>query len=420
MADNTATQRDPDVVSYEAFSGVRNDVDPERFGRADLAIGENVVLDKTGRVSRRGGQTQLNAAATHSLWSDREQLAFCVQGTSLKRIGTDYSLTTLRTVTANAYMHYVKVNDNVYFSNGIDTGVFDNGATRTWGLTVPPLPVVAVGVGNMPAGRYQFVSTYVRADGQESGARMAGQITVPDNSSLIFTLVAPTGLRTVIYHNVYITTPNGELLYLALTVPVASTTAVYANDTTELNYDLKTQFLGPPPAGQLVGYYSGRMLVAVEDRIHYSEPLAYELFDLRRYIPLNGRVTLVAQMEDKETLDQPGQNSGLFLGTDRSCGILIGSDPDSFPVRAEDRLRRHRRRARLHRRARSSRTAPRVRVACRCGSRRRGVRRHAGHGDPQPHPQSLFIHGERPRGRAVRARGPIASLPSATSKGDRP
>jgi protein tyrosine phosphatase (PTP) superfamily phosphohydrolase (DUF442 family) len=330
MADNTATQRDPDVVSYEAFSGVRNDVDPERFGRADLAIGENVVLDKTGRVSRRGGRTQLNAAATHSLWSDREQLAFCVQGTSLKRIGTDYSLTTLRTVTANAYMHYVKVNDEVYFSNGIDTGVFDNGATRTWGLTVPPLPVVAVGVGNMPAGRYQFVSTYVRADGQESGARMAGQITVPDNSSLIFTLVAPTGLRTVIYHNVYITTPNGELLYLALTVPVASTTAVYANDTTELTYDLKTQFLGPPPAGQLVGYYSGRMLVAVEDRIHYSEPLAYELFDLRRYIPLNGRVTLVAQMEDKETLDQPGQNSGLFLGTDRSCGILIGSDPDSF------------------------------------------------------------------------------------------
>lgn len=61
----------------------------------------------------------------------------------------------------------------------------------------------------------------------------------------------------------------------------------------------------------------------------YSEPFAYEWFDLRNYIVLDGQVTLMAAMEDKERSGE-GQHSGFFVGTDRSCGTLIGSSPEDF------------------------------------------------------------------------------------------
>lgn len=346
MADSAASPRDPDVVSYGSFAGVRNDVSSERFGPADLDACDNVDIDNTGKLQRRAGYTKRNAVATHSLWSDGEALGFCVQGTTLKKIALDYALTTVRSgLTADFRMAYAKINGNVYFSNARETGVYTPSGARSWGLPVPPLPAVSVGYGGLKAGEYQFVLTYVRTDGQESGAGVAGRVTIPGSTpttehadleplnlgagAIIFTLPVPTD-TDIAYKNIYISPPNGDKLYLAMTVAAAATTATYAGTTQEFSYDLKTQFLQAPPAGHLVGYYSGRAYVAVDDTLFYSEPYAYELFDLRNYISMNGRITLIAPLEDKESLEAPGLNSGLFLGTDRNCGVLVGNSPETF------------------------------------------------------------------------------------------
>lgn len=329
-------QRDPDVVAYEAFAGVRNDVAAERLGPSDLYIGQNVDLDNSGRVARRGGRTRLSATATHSLWADGGVLGLCVQGTDLKKLALDYALTVVRSgLTAGLPMSYSKVNDSVYFTNGRENGVLENGVARSWGLPVPVLPAVTVGAGLLPAGVYQYVTTYVRNDGQESGAGLAGLVTVPANGALLFTLTPSSNSQivdsTLAYRNIYISPPNGDVLYHALQVAASATAATYANNALELTYELKTQFLSPPPAGHLAGYYSGRMYVAVDDALYPSEPFAYELFDLRNYIPMNGRCTLIAPMEDKERIPGGGgMNSGFFLGTDRNCGILVGNSPEAF------------------------------------------------------------------------------------------
>ena len=89
-------QRDPDVVSYEAFRGLRNDVDPERFSQADLTIAQNIDLDKTGRIARRPGFTSKYSGTPHSLWA-KDPLCLFVEGTSLKQLKTDYTASTLRT-----------------------------------------------------------------------------------------------------------------------------------------------------------------------------------------------------------------------------------------------------------------------------------------------------------------------------------
>ena len=329
-ADRSPSDRDQDVVTYRVFAGLRNDVDPERFDAPDLAYAVNCDLDKSGRLARRSGYASVLAGASHSLWSWDDTIALFMQGSTLYRLNPDYSKTALAIgLTSGLRMSYWRANSRVYFSNGIQTGIWENGTIRSWGLPVPALPGCSLTVGSMPAGTYQYVATYFRSDGQESGAGVAGSIAVPEGGGLIFNLPDSTA-PGVTSKGIYLTTPNGDILFQALVVPQGGGAVAYQGDTSELSTELKTQFAQAAPGGQKIAYYRGYMLVADDATIYPSLPYAYELFDLRRFIPADSRVTMLAPMEDKEIHESEGRNSGLFIGTDRSCGVLVGSDPSNF------------------------------------------------------------------------------------------
>ena len=57
--------------------------------------------------------------------------------------------------------------------------------------------------------------------------------------------------------------------------------------------------------------------------LYPSEEYAYEWFDLRKGIPFDGRITLFAALEDT-------REPGVFIGTDRSCGVMMGRGPGEF------------------------------------------------------------------------------------------
>jgi len=313
-----------DTVRYEKFTGLRNTVNSDRFELTDLEVADNIDLDATGAPSRRAGRTKYSATATHSLWGDRE-IALCVQGTTLYRVNTDYSLTAVKTgLTAGHRMAYTRINDLTYMTNGVESFVLDGGRMRSWGLPVPPYPAITIGTGQMPAGTYQLTTAYQRNDGQESGARIAVKFDVPLNGKLTLGFTVPTD-PDVVQHNVYLSPPNGDVMYLALEVPVANVSATYAGDTSEFSYPLKTQFLSAPQPGHLVSAFGGWVFVAVGDMIYPSQSFAYELFDPRDYIPVDGKVTLFAPMEGNVD-----SNNGFFVGTENSCGVLIGTDPGKF------------------------------------------------------------------------------------------
>jgi len=330
MAEQPSSRVDPDVVAYSAFAGLRNDVDPERFGLTDLTVGTNIDLDKSGRISRRAGYALMRAGATHSLWA-QGGLGVFVSGSTLYRLSDAYGAVVLRTgLTVGARMSYLPLNDSLFFSNGYERGELRFGTLHSWGLDVPAPPAAVVTVGSMTAGIYQFSMTYLRNDGQESGAPLAGVVTVPEGGGLVFTLPVSTDLE-VADKVVYLTPPNGERLYRALLLPNAQTTATYQNDARELAQPLDTQFLGPPPAGHLLCYYRGCVFVAVEDVIYRSEPFAYSLFDLRKYMQMDGVVTMMEGYEDNERSPETNAvRSGIFIGTEKQCGTLIGSNADDF------------------------------------------------------------------------------------------
>ncbi len=332
-------QPDQDTIRFETFTGLRNDRPIERFEHTDLAAGTNIDIDNSGMISRRPGYTATAVTtASHSLWSDNAQCLLVNAGV-LNSVSQAYALTPVKTLNdANARISYTKINNRVYFSSEKDNGVFENGVARTWGIAVPPTPGVSITVGNLLAGAYQFTMTYMREDGQESGAALAGVVSVGSFATagviagsdsgygLNFALPVSTD-PGVALKNLYLSTPNGEVMYLAMSMPNSQLTALYNGNALELNLPLVTQFLSPAPMGQLVGYYSGHLFVASGDMLYPSEPLAYELFDLRKGIAMDGRITMFAVMEDKERQGiQQGMDSGLFVGTDRSCGVLIGKD----------------------------------------------------------------------------------------------
>jgi hypothetical protein len=329
MADNQALQRDEDVVVFSAFGGVRNDVTPERYSNTDLQVGDNVDIDKSGRVFRRQGYTPKLAGAAHSLWADRaQQQCLFVSGGQLRQMNPDMTATPLAALRDTiSRVSFERVNERTYFSNGTDIGIVENGSVRSWGMPQPPLPGATPTVGNMPVGTYQFAMTWLRVDGQESGTGMAGVVQVTDGG-VAFTLPVAAD-PAIVAKILYLTPCNGDQLMQAAVIPNAQTSFTYSNDTTELNQGLETQFRQAPPPGQLIAWYRGRLFVAVGSMLCWSDPFGYELFDLRKYVDLDGRITLLAPMIDKE-LSDAGRASGFFIGTDKSCGLLVGSDPDSF------------------------------------------------------------------------------------------
>lgn len=320
------------MAEFKAFAGLRNDVSSERFGPGDLARADNVNLDATGKLSRRAGRTKVLAGDAHSLWAHGDLCLFA-SGDALRRLHPDYTSEVLRTgLTAGARISYCAVNGRTYWSNGFETGVIEQGRARSWGLASPTAQGTAHAViGHLPAGTYQWAVTYLRDDGQESGTAVAGRIDLAsDNAGIYFDDLPVSADAGVAAKVLYLSECNGAVLYEATTLlPAATTTMVIAPGNAAL--PLQTQFLQAPPAGQIVAYYRGRLFVASGNILYYSEPHAFEHFDLRHYLPFDGPITLVAPLEH----DQKG---GLAVATDTETMWLAGNSPEDFthtPLAAE-------------------------------------------------------------------------------------
>lgn len=306
---------DKDVVQFAGFTGLRNTVDPSSMEPNDLVIARNVDVTDANRVTRRDGfGAPVVAGASHSLWSNGAQ-AFVVQGTSLLRINPDYSTDVLRAdLTATAPMSFASLGNRVFYSNGHENGVVENGLSRPWGMPVPWLPAVSKIPGSLAVGAYQYVTTVSGHGGIESGALRAGTITLTEPGGLMFTDFG-TFDSSVERINLYLSPPDGDMLYLVDSVPAAATAAAVTSPRDYVQ-PLATQHLSRPPAGQYILHAYGRMYVAVGPRVYYSEPAAPEHFDLRKNYPFESTVTMLGTA-----------NGGVIIGTETQAGWVSGTDP---------------------------------------------------------------------------------------------
>ena len=307
------------LVEFRDFKGLRNTVDERNFDNGDLSVALNCDIDDGLNITRRKGFSTVVVAGVDRALFAAGSTCLGVGSNALKQILPNYGTTTLRSgLTALRDLSYAAVADRVYYTNGIENGVVENGASRTWGLTVPGLPTASATGGSLRAGRYQFVVTYLREDGQESGASRAGVFELTSTGGVALSAIPVSTDPTVTHKAVYATAVDGGGFYRAGIITNAET--VFS--ILELRTDaapLETQFLAPPPAGDFIGYWGGIMLVAQGSRLYPSEPYAPELFDLRKAVPFTDRVVMVAPAKD-----------GVWLGTDSEIIWLAGDSPEKW------------------------------------------------------------------------------------------
>lgn len=310
-------------VTLRSFAGIRNALAAERLrasaGRdgagVDLAAAVNVDLDDSGQLQRRAGQTLMVAGSCHSLWASGDICLYVKDGT-LYRLHPDYSSTLLHADLAPHAMAYVEVNGRIYYSNGADTGVVDGGA-RSWGMAVPDAPFAAATGGQLAAGTYQVAVTYLRGDGQESGAGPATQLTLTEAGGVrvVWSVSLDASVTRV---NVYLSEPNGMVLYLAGSAPVWDDELVVTG--APLAYPLATQWLDAPPAGQCLAYSNGRIYIASGEYVFATAALGYEYCDLRDYLAIDGtRIAFLA-----------GVAGGLYIGTAKGVYFATGTRFDAM------------------------------------------------------------------------------------------
>ena len=129
------------TVPFKNFLGLNNRLPPERLTPQELVQAINVDIDDSGGARSRQGFTSVLSGRCHSIWADGNTCLF-VQNEQLMQLLPDFTPVALGLMGLDELhpLSYVMVNGTVYFTNGVITGAFQNGAVRSWGLTQPPPP----------------------------------------------------------------------------------------------------------------------------------------------------------------------------------------------------------------------------------------------------------------------------------------
>lgn len=320
----------PTPVVIEGWpQGLNTILRPESLPTDALRRCVNFDIDDVGKLSLRQGSSKIYNGSIQkgSLWSGSEY-TFFVEGGNLKRllrrVDDTVGSQVIRIGIGARAVHYLELNNRVYYTNGIITGVLDNDLQDLpWGLASPGTqPNLAQGNGDLFAGTYQVSVTFLQSNGEESGTPLSAQIKLTtDNSSIVLTDFPPPPAGAV-ETRIYCSHRDGEGLYRIAEVnplTLSYEIEVVSNVTSIM---LQTQFGMPPPAGDLLEYHNGRIYIANDNIVWFTEALRYNLVKpMKGFIMFPKRVTVMKAVDD-----------GIYICSDKTYWIS-GVDTGAFHQR---------------------------------------------------------------------------------------
>lgn len=299
------------------FLGLNNVGDSPTLGLQWLREAVNVNVTAAGKLERRDGYSLFRAAeipAGGAFTTSDFQRGYYVDAGDL----TAFDGTTLRSGLAMAPMSWAEVNGQVFFCNGIDSGIIAaDGSVLDWAWPVPGAPTLAAVTGTLAPGTYQVRCTYTLADGRETGPGDTVDITLVEGQALqVSGLPQLAGART----NVYIAPADSPVFSFA---DAPQGTAMVWNTTPDnLGMDMLTFDADPLPPGHLIAFWRGRVYVAMHDVandqtvVWFSQALGFHLFNTSAdFLLLPGLVHMLAP-----------HALGLVIGTDRAIHAYDGGN----------------------------------------------------------------------------------------------
>ncbi len=273
-----------------------------------LRAATNVDISDSGKLRRRDGYQLRHAGRAHSAWGN-DHVGFYAEGSDLYHLAVagvtgGLQRTLIRSDLVPSHpMSFCEAGGTIYYTNGDVLGMVQ-GAARV-DFTPRPLltPVLSTTQGALSAGRYQVCITHLGPAG-ESASTAPQAIDVPANGGIRISDIppAPPGCITL----VYMTAANGEV-FGRVAVGIASGVAEIVAPV-PLGAQCQTLLLEPMPAGAIVRWCNGRLLVAVGSLLIYSEPFMPGLYrPSKNYIPFPKPITVL------ETC-----GSGVFVAADKT------------------------------------------------------------------------------------------------------
>lgn len=275
----------------------------------------NVDIDRDGLpMMRRGHQLVSSLPGMHSLWGNKFVSLAVAAGVLYRVQGQQCSAIT--TLNSDEPCDYSELNGTVVVGNRSSLIEVNASGWRTVGVPNAPItPVLASPNGGLLAGRYSVAIAYLR--GSEEGALSPLQnVTVAAGGGITVTFMPAdpeaTGIR------IYRTHAGGTVLYRAADVPIGMPHYLLGNDT--LGKDSPTQYLTRMMPGEFVTYWMGRLIVARDRTLCWSEPMNYGLTSLRHNtMQMEHRIKMIAGME-----------GGLFVGTSDGVSFFNGTKPKDW------------------------------------------------------------------------------------------
>ena len=159
------------ITIFRKTTGLNTLIDPVDLdfseGVQELAVAADVEISDKGRLSRRKGYTSLLSGSYHSLFCANGP-CICVSGTTLYLVASDYSLTSVATVTENATISACQVNDQLFWMNGYEKGYIKDDSNHDWEMLSYVGPTTYKTLTDPPIGtivRYYNGRIYIVQDG---------------------------------------------------------------------------------------------------------------------------------------------------------------------------------------------------------------------------------------------------------------
>lgn len=306
-------------MEIKAFGGIDNQNTPLEFGldRCETAI--NVDITRGKKLVRRQGREKLLDATIQAAFATGEGEMLYQSNGSLYLMQSDTPNLVRAGLSPSNLLAGTKLNGEIYWSNGIESGVITDGVSRNIGIKSPLTPDARQFTGSMPNGRYHYAVTLVRGNGYESGAQQSGVIEITSGGIEVASPV--TNDPTVTHSNLYLSNANGTVLYFATSARIGSA-LYYAGDTLDLVDPLQTQFCEPPDFFDMCAFYRGRMYYVQNNVVFASKPFNFGLIDYAEdYFAFDLPITLFAPC-----------NSGIYVATTRETHFLTGADIGEFQL----------------------------------------------------------------------------------------
>lgn len=290
--------------------GKNNVADENNLPKGSLRDVINADLDDVGWPRLRKGRTLLYSGSNiRSLYK-----RYFMEGTDLKYLEKDNTVTVIRSDLSPVNdLTYTEVNDDIYVSNDIENFKING----EWGIPTPPgQPQLSITTGSLPAGQYQIAVCWRNKYLELSGTGLAQNISVDGNQGIALSNLpySSDGYDCVIF----LSNTNGERLYQhSVVLNSIPNYNIYSESLGGKILD--TQFLDKAPSGHIIRYYNGRIYIAKDNILWYTEAHNYGLYKpSTNFIMYPERITIVEPT-----------NHGIFVCSDKSY-FLAGDGPEEF------------------------------------------------------------------------------------------